>query len=264
MAAHFTSLPVSVGHTSALASGLQRNLTGNSGFRQQIQPVKSYRQVLIRAFTTRARRRTLHASSGASVSQQPTTAKASEQDKLRAAAPAIVAALRLTHAFKVASALAIHLIFDIKHVFGRKAEETQQTITQAQQTIQQAVEQPAQRMSQAESELKAAFARLQQHAVAGGEALIRMLHSLDKPSITLDTKWKDMQEQLAGNKDVSDRLQQLYDSSTESAKTVAAMLAENNGSLHPSYFTSSQTKQVIDQEEELRSVVFAQMLGATS
>lgn len=42
------------------------------------------------------------------------------------------------------------------------------------------------------------------------------------------------------------------------------MLAENNGSLHPSYFTSSQTKQVIDQEEELRSVVFAQMLGATS
>lgn len=94
------------------------------------------------------------------------------------------------------------MIFDIKHVFGRKAEETQQTLTQAQQSIQSAVEQPAQRMYQAESDLKAAFARLQQHAVTGGEALIRMLHSLDKPSITLDIKWRDMQEQLAGNKDV--------------------------------------------------------------
>ena len=109
---------------------------------------------------------------------------------------------RVTQAFKVASALAIHFIFDIKHVFWRKAEETQQTLTQAQQTLQQAVEQPAQRMSQAETELKAAFVRLQQHAVAGGEALMKMLHSLDKPSITLDTKWADMQEQLAGNKDV--------------------------------------------------------------
>lgn len=109
---------------------------------------------------------------------------------------------KVTQAFQVASALAIHLIFDIKHVFWRKAEETQQTLTQAQQSIQQAVEQPAQRMYQAESDLKAAFARLQQHAVAGGEALMKMLHSLDKPSITLDTKWRDMQEQLAGNKDV--------------------------------------------------------------
>lgn len=109
---------------------------------------------------------------------------------------------RVTHAFKVASALAIHLIFDIRHVFSKKAQQTQQTLTQAQQSIQQAVEQPVQRMTQAEADLKAAFARLQQHAVAGGEALMKMLHSLDKPSISLDAKWADMQEQLAGNKDV--------------------------------------------------------------
>ena len=32
--------------------------------------------------------------------------------------------------------------------------------------------------------------------------MMKMLHSLDKPSITLDAKWADMQEQLAGNKDV--------------------------------------------------------------
>jgi len=95
-----------------------------------------------------------------------------------------------------------HLVLDIRHGLFRKAQQTQQGLTQAQQTIQQVVEQPAQTMSQAEAELKAAWARLQQHAVAGGEALMKMLHSLDKPGITLDKKWADMQEQLAGNKDV--------------------------------------------------------------
>ena len=95
-----------------------------------------------------------------------------------------------------------HLVLDIRHSLFRKAQETQQGLTQAQQTIQQVVEQPAQTISQAEAELKAAWARLQQHAVAGGDALMKMLHSLDKPSITLDKKWADMQEQLAGNKDV--------------------------------------------------------------
>lgn len=42
------------------------------------------------------------------------------------------------------------------------------------------------------------------------------------------------------------------------------MLAQNGGSLQQSYWTSPQTQRVIEQEEELRSVVFAQMLGATS
>lgn len=32
--------------------------------------------------------------------------------------------------------------------------------------------------------------------------MMKMMHSLDKPSSTLDAKWADMQEQLAGNKDV--------------------------------------------------------------
>ncbi len=50
----------------------------------------------------------------------------------------------------------------------------------------------------------------------------------------------------------------------ESTKTVAAMLAQSGGSLQQSYWTSPQTQQLIEQEEELRSVVFAQMLGATS
>ena len=95
-----------------------------------------------------------------------------------------------------------HLLLDVRHGIFRKAQQTQQGLTQAQQTIQQVVEQPAQTISQAEAELKAAWARLQQHAAAGGEALMKMLHSLDKPSITLDKKWADMQEQLAGNKDV--------------------------------------------------------------
>jgi len=62
----------------------------------------------------------------------------------------------------------------------------------------------------------------------------------------------------------SDRLQTLFTSSMESTKTVAAMLAQSGGSVQQSYWTSPQTQQVIEQEEELRSVVFAQMLGATS
>lgn len=109
---------------------------------------------------------------------------------------------RLTHAFRIITHVASHLAWDIRRGLFRKAQQTQQGLSQAQQTIQQAVEQPAQTISQAESELKAAWLRLQQHAVAGGDALMKMLHSLDKPSITLDAKWADMQEQLAGNKDV--------------------------------------------------------------
>ena len=62
----------------------------------------------------------------------------------------------------------------------------------------------------------------------------------------------------------SDRLQTLFASSVESTKTVANMLAQSGGSLQQSYWTSPQTQKVIEQEEELRSVVFAQMLGATS
>ena len=115
---------------------------------------------------------------------------------------------RLTHAFRIISHVATHLVLDITHGLFRKAQQTQQGLSQAQQTIQQAVEQPAQTISQAESELKAAWLRLQQHAVAGGDALMKMLHSLDKPSITLDAKWADMQEQLAGNKDVRYVLEQ--------------------------------------------------------
>lgn len=42
------------------------------------------------------------------------------------------------------------------------------------------------------------------------------------------------------------------------------MLAQNGGSMQQSYWTSPETQKVIEQEEELRSVVFAQMLGATS
>ena len=106
---------------------------------------------------------------------------------------------RLTHAFRIITHVATQLVLDIRRGLSRKA---QQGLTQAQQTIQQAVEQPAQTISQAETELKAAWARLQQHAIAGGDALMKMLHSLDKPSISLDAKWADMQEQLAGNKDV--------------------------------------------------------------
>lgn len=109
---------------------------------------------------------------------------------------------RLTHAFRIITHVASHLALDVRRGFFRKAQQTQQGLSQAQQTIQQAVEQPAQTISQAETELKAAWVRLQQHAVAGGDALMKMLHSLDKPSITLDAKWADMQEQLAGNKDV--------------------------------------------------------------
>ena len=109
---------------------------------------------------------------------------------------------RLTHAFRIITYVASHLVLDIRRGLSRQARQTQQGLSQAQQTIQQAVEQPAQTISQAETELKAAWARLQQHAVAGGDALMKMLHSLDKPSITLDAKWADMQEQLAGNKDV--------------------------------------------------------------
>ena len=109
---------------------------------------------------------------------------------------------RLTHAFRIAAHVATNLLLDIRQSLFRGAQHTQQGLSQAHQTIQQAVEQPAQTMSQAETELKAAWNRLQQHAVAGGDALMKMLHSLDKPSITLDAKWADMQEQLAGNKDV--------------------------------------------------------------
>ena len=108
----------------------------------------------------------------------------------------------LTQAFRIVAHAAACLLVDVRHGFFSKAKQTQQGISQAQQTIQQAVVQPAQTISLAESELKAAWARLQQHAIAGGDALMKMLHSLDKPSITLDTKWADMQEQLAGNKDV--------------------------------------------------------------
>lgn len=182
----------------------------------------------------------------------------------RHAATAVFAALRLTHAFRIITHVASHLALDIRRGLFRKAQQTQQGLSQAQQTIQQVVEQPAQTISQAESELKAAWLRLQQHAVAGGDALMKMLHSLDKPSITLDAKWADMQEQLAGNKDVSERLQTLFASSVESTKTVATMLAQSGGSIQQSYWTSPQTQKVIEQEEELRSVVFAQMLGATS
>ena len=46
----------------------------------------------------------------------------------------------------------------------------------------------------------------------------------------------------------------------ESTKTVAAMLAQSGGSLQQSYWTSPQTQQVIEQEEELRIVLCAQML----
>ena len=109
---------------------------------------------------------------------------------------------RVTHAFRIIAHVASHLAIDIRRGLFRKARQTQQGLSQAQQTIQQAVEQPSQTISQAEAELKAAWIRLQQHAVAGGDALMKMLHSLDKPSITLDAKWADMQEQLAGNKDV--------------------------------------------------------------
>ena len=219
---------------------------------------------------------------------------------------------RLTHAFRIITHVATHLALDIRRGLFRRAQQTQQGLSQAQQTIQQVVEQPAQTISHAESELKAAWLRLQQHAVAGGDALMKMLHSLDKPSITLDAKWADMQEQLAGNKDVrcvitdatacftciaavataqiqpafgllvavktcqippcltklclccSERLQTLFASSMESTKTVATMLAQSGGSIQQRYWTSPQTQKVIEQEEELRSVVFAQMLGASS
>lgn len=262
MAAHLRSLSFLAGRAFPLVH--QRVLTDGtkSPIREILRP--RCKPVQDRSFKSQGLRKSEVCAAADATTQQPELVQPSHSSKQRKAAMALFAVSRVTQAFRVASALAVHLIFDIKHVCWRKAEETQQTLTQAQQSIQSAVEQPAQRMYQAESDLKAAFARLQQHAVTGGEALIRMLHSLDKPSITLDIKWRDMQEQLAGNKDVSDRLQQLYASSTESAKTVATMLAENNGFLHRSYWTSDQTKRVIDQEEELRSVVFAQMLGATS
>ncbi|DBA67823.1 TPA: hypothetical protein ACH3X2_014173 [Trebouxia sp. C0005] len=195
-----------------------------------------------------------HLSEPSAVSQQTVQQSAHSHRPLPAAA--LFAALRVTHAFRIIAHVTTHLVLDIRHGLFRKAQQTQQGLTQAQQTIQQAVEQaapqPAQTISQAEAELTAAWARLQQHAVAGGEALMKMLHSLDKPSITLDKKWADMQEQLAGNKDVSDRLQTLFTSSMESTKTVAAMLAQSGGSLQQSYWTSPQTQQVIEQEEELR------------
>ena len=108
----------------------------------------------------------------------------------------------MTQAFRIVAHAASYLVLDLRHGLFRKARETQQGLSHAQQTLQQAVVQPAQTISQAESELKAAWTRLQQHAIAGGDALMKMLHSLDKPSITLDKKWADMQEQLAGNKDV--------------------------------------------------------------
>ena len=109
---------------------------------------------------------------------------------------------RVTHAFRIITHVATHILLDVRRGLFTKAQQTQQGLTQAQQTIQQVVEQPAQTMSMAETELKAAWARLQQYAIVGGDALMQMLHSLDKPSITLDKKWADMQEQLAGNKDV--------------------------------------------------------------
>ena len=62
----------------------------------------------------------------------------------------------------------------------------------------------------------------------------------------------------------SERLQTLFASSVESTQTVATMLAQSGGAIQQSYWTSPQTQKVIEQEEELRSVVFAQMLGATS
>ena len=40
------------------------------------------------------------------------------------------------------------------------------------------------------------------------------------------------------------------------------MLARSGGSLHKSYWISSQTQQVTEQQEELHSVVCAQMLRA--
>lgn len=202
-----------------------------------------------------------HSGDSSAVPQHSTQEAAETHRQLPAA---VYTALRLTHVFRIIAHVTTHLVLDIRHSIFRKAQQTQQGLTHAQQTIQQAVEQPAQTISQAEVELKAAWGRLQQHAVAGGDALMKMLHSLDKPSITLDKKWADMQEQLAGNKDVSDRLQTLFASSVESTKTVAAMLAQSGGSLQQSYWTSPQTQRVIEQEEELRSVVFAQMLGATS
>lgn len=192
------------------------------------------------------------------------SAEQASDTRKRHTATAVFVALRLTHAFRIITYVASHLVLDIRRGLSRKAQETQQGLSQAQQTIQQAVEQPAQTISQAETDLKAAWARLQQHAVAGGDALMKMLHSLDKPSISLDAKWADMQEQLAGNKDVSDRLQTLFASSVESTKAVATMLAQSGGSIQQSYWTSPQTQKLIEQEEELRSVVFAQMLGATS
>lgn len=42
------------------------------------------------------------------------------------------------------------------------------------------------------------------------------------------------------------------------------MLAKSGGSLQKSYWISSQTQQVTEQQEELHSVVCAQMLRATS
>ena len=132
----------------------------------------------------------------------PIISKACSASELPFCSEHVLLLQRLTHAFRIISHVATHLVLDIRLGLFRKAQQTHQGLSQAQQTIQQAVEQPAQTISQAESELKAAWLRLQQHAVAGGDALMKMLHSLDKPSITLDAKWADMQEQLAGNKDV--------------------------------------------------------------
>lgn len=109
--------------------------------------------------------------------------------------------------------------------------------------------------------VSATWSALQQKAADSG--FIKMLHSLDKPTITLEAKWPELQRHLAGHAELGQKLQSLFAASSESSRAVAATLAQTGGTLQPSFWNSKQCQELISQEEDLKSCIFAQMLQAT-
>eukprot|EP00891_Asterochloris_glomerata_P008657 jgi/Astpho2/8657/Aster-05130 len=171
------------------------------------------------------------------------------QWKQQAAAVALVIGMKLTAAWYSAAEAAKHAWAGWHHPQSNVGQETSAA----------AQAQPSPSLSAtAAATAAAALVFVQEKA----DNFVQLMLRMDKPSITLESKWADLQQ--LRHDEIGQRMQRLFAASQTASKTAATMLAQTGGTLQASYWQSQETKQVMEEEDALRSAIFAQMLSASS
>jgi hypothetical protein len=112
-----------------------------------------------------------------------------------------------------------------------------------------------------QADMKVSAEHVQHHAV--DQELVHMLHSLDNPNVSLDSKWASIQKYNAGVDEFSAKLKSLFSAAGESSRAVRKMVAEHKAAAdNNAWMHLDSTKKVIEQEEAFKSLIFSQMLQA--